>query len=315
MPCYVVTGADRGIGYEFVRKLSEDPANVVVSLVLAKEATEARLEEHNIKNVHVIEADVTDRSALLVCGFPLVHEGRHYRTNDSQKAAEETEKITGGKGVDVFINNAGLVAKPTAFRTLEDYYDMVDVFDKDLYECFSINAVGTINATAAFIPLIRKGTVKKVIALTSGMGDVDFTNELDMDMAVPYSISKAAMNMVMAKFSASYKKEGILFMAVSPGAVDSEDDGRGSNAPVQDIDGDLSQSLYPVRPWHKLASVPELQKRMEQGLKFNRYEQSYTKPLNTQESVDFLLKVLSEKSIENGDAGACISHLGTRRWL
>ncbi|KIW80181.1 hypothetical protein Z517_06796 [Fonsecaea pedrosoi CBS 271.37] len=296
MPCYVVTGADRGIGYEFVRKLSEDPANVIVSLVLAKEATEARLTEHNIKNVHVIEADVTDRSALL-------------------KAAEETEKITSGKGVDVFINNAGLVAKPTAFRTLEDYYDMVDVFDKDLYECFSINAVGTINATAAFIPLIRKGTVKKVIALTSGMGDVDFTNELDMDMAVPYSISKAAMNMVMAKFSASYKNEGILFMAVSPGAVDSEDDGRGSNAPVQDIEGDLSQSLYPVRPWHKLASVPELQKRMEQGLKFNRYEPSYTKPLNTQESVDFLLKVLSEKSIENGDAGACLSHLGTRRWL
>ncbi|KIX98405.1 uncharacterized protein Z520_05706 [Fonsecaea multimorphosa CBS 102226] len=296
MPCWVITGADRGIGYEFVRKLSPDPDNIVVALVLSKKATDEKIAKHGIKNVHVLEADVTDRSALL-------------------KAAEDTEKITGGKGVDYFINNAGLIAKPTAFRTLEDYLDMPEVFDKDMHECFSINAIGTMNATAAFIPLIRKGTVKKVVALSSGMGELEFTNELDMDMAVPYSISKAAMNMVMAKFSASYKKEGILFMAVSPGAVDSEDDGRGSYAPVQDVEGDLSQKLYPVRPWHKEASAPELQKRKEQGMKFQQYEPTYTTPLNTQESVEYLLKVLSEKSIENGDAGAFISHLGTKRWL
>jgi NAD(P)-dependent dehydrogenase (short-subunit alcohol dehydrogenase family) len=37
-----------------------------------------------------------------------------------QKAAEEIEKLTMGKGVDYLINNAGLVAKPTAFRTLKD---------------------------------------------------------------------------------------------------------------------------------------------------------------------------------------------------
>ncbi|EXJ76375.1 uncharacterized protein A1O5_00883 [Cladophialophora psammophila CBS 110553] len=115
---------------------------------------------------------------------------------DSQKAAKETKQITGGKGVDVFINNAGLIAKPAAFRTLEDYYDLVEVFDKDLYDCLNINVIGAINATAAFIPLVRKGAFEKVIAISSGMGDLDFTNELDMDMAVAYSISKAAMNRV-----------------------------------------------------------------------------------------------------------------------
>lgn len=132
-------------------------------------------------------------------------------------------------------------------------YERLDDFDKDLEDCYKINVVGTINATAAFIPLLKKGSIKKVIALSSGMGDLDFTTELDMDMAVPYSISKAGLNMVMAKFSASYKKDGILFMSLSPGAVDSEDDGRGTNAPVQDVDGDLSQSLYPNRPWHKFS--------------------------------------------------------------
>ena len=95
------------------------------------------------------------------------------------------------------------------------------------------------------------GAVKKVIALSSGMGEIEWTNSLDMDMAVPYSMSKAALNMAIAKFNAAYRKEGILFMAVSPGAVDSEDDGRGSNVPIEDVDGDLAQTLYPVRPWHK----------------------------------------------------------------
>jgi NAD(P)-dependent dehydrogenase (short-subunit alcohol dehydrogenase family) len=141
---------------------------------------------------------------------------------------------------------------------------MLDAFDQDFRDCYQINVIGTINATAAFIPLLRKGSIKKVIALTSGMGDLDFTNELDMDMAVPYSISKAGLNMVMAKFSASYKEEGILFVSISPGAVDSEDDGRGTNDAVQDVRGDLTQSLYPVRPWHRFGtfctmklSVPE----------------------------------------------------------
>jgi len=189
------------------------------------------------------------------------------------------------------------------------------LFDQDLYDCWNINVIGTLNAIAAFIPLIKKGKVKKVFALSSGMGDLDFTNELDMDMAVPYSISKAALNMVMSKFSASYKKDGILFMSISPGAVDSEDDGRGTNAPVVDVDGPLSQSLYPVRPWHKDSSVAELQKRKEQGEKFQQYEPGYTKPLNTQESVNYMLNLLPKRSIENGDNGAFISHLGNKRWL
>lgn len=130
-------------------------------------------------------------------------------------------------------------------------YDQLPLFDKDLSECWNVNVVGALNSIAAFIPLIKKGKIRKVFALSSGMGDLDFTNELDMDMAVPYSISKAALNMVMSKFAATYKKDGILFMSISPGAVDSEDDGRGTNAPVVDVEGALSQSLYPVRPWHK----------------------------------------------------------------
>ena len=45
---------------------------------------------------------------------------------------------------------------------------------------------------------------------------------LDFDIAVSpmYSISKAALNMAIAKFSAQYAKDGVLFLALSPGMVD-----------------------------------------------------------------------------------------------
>jgi len=68
MPTWVVTGATRGIGYEFVRTLGQDPANSVIALVLGKPEVEKNLADHGIKGVHVIEADVTDRQALLVDG-------------------------------------------------------------------------------------------------------------------------------------------------------------------------------------------------------------------------------------------------------
>lgn len=70
------------------------------------------------------------------------------------------------------------------------------------------------------MPLIRKGSAKKVIAISSAMGDTDFVNEMDVDIGAPYSISKAGVGMVVAKYNATYGKEGILFMAICPGSVD-----------------------------------------------------------------------------------------------
>lgn len=51
------------------------------------------------------------------------------------------------------------------------------------------------------------------------MGDPDFVAELEIDVAAPYAISKAVLNMAVAKFHAEYKKDGILFMGISPGVV------------------------------------------------------------------------------------------------
>ncbi len=70
------------------------------------------------------------------------------------------------------------------------------------------------------MPLILKGRAKKVIAISTGASDPEMTLSVDMFQAPSYSISKAALNMAVAKFSAIYREKGVLVMAICPGAVD-----------------------------------------------------------------------------------------------
>lgn len=39
-------------------------------------------------------------------------------------------------------------------------------------------------------------------------------------MTGPYTVDKAAMNVIVAKYAAEYGKDGVLFMSISPGVVD-----------------------------------------------------------------------------------------------
>ncbi len=65
-----------------------------------------------------------------------------------------------------------------------------------------------------------KGKVKKVIAISSGHADLDFINNLEMENSALYAASKAALNVIVAKFNAQYKKDGVLFLSISPGMVE-----------------------------------------------------------------------------------------------
>ena len=91
---------------------------------------------------------------------------------------------------------------------------------KDLQTSFDVNVIGVINTVNSFIPLLREGREKKVFTLSTGFADTDLINGFDIAIAAPYSISKGALNVAIAKYNALYKREGILFMAISPGVVD-----------------------------------------------------------------------------------------------
>jgi NAD(P)-dependent dehydrogenase (short-subunit alcohol dehydrogenase family) len=58
------------------------------------------------------------------------------------------------------------------------------------------------------------------MTLESAIGDLDYTHATGLSIMSPYCISKAALNMVVAKYAAQYKEEGIIFVTVCPGLVD-----------------------------------------------------------------------------------------------
>ncbi|CAG8928413.1 unnamed protein product [Penicillium salamii] len=206
----------------------------------------------------------------------------HY-ANSKQRAAEEVKEITGG-GLDHLINNAAVVSHVSEFKTFKDF------MEKDLLESLEINLLAVIKTVQAFIPLIRQGKQKKVLSISTGMADLDLINATEVDFAAPYAISKGALNVAVAKYNALYKKEGILFLAVSPGYVATE---RNQVEPAKE-DAD------------KVAVLVQ---------KFVEYAPHFERPLAPAESVSAVLSVLEKSSIANGDGGAFISHLGNKQWL
>lgn len=95
-----------------------------------------------------------------------------------------------------------------------------------MFESFNINVVANIHLFNLYMPLILKGKVKKVTTISTGMTDIDFITRFGISSASPYSISKAGMNVAVAKFSAEYSKDGVLFLSISPGLIDTSETAR-----------------------------------------------------------------------------------------
>lgn len=91
---------------------------------------------------------------------------------------------------------------------------------KTLRDLFEVNVIANVHLFNLFIPLILKGGAKKVIVISSGFADTEFTNKYDVTPGSLYSASKAAINMIISKYSAQYKEEGVLFLALCPGMVE-----------------------------------------------------------------------------------------------
>lgn len=89
-----------------------------------------------------------------------------------------------------------------------------------MLESFKTNVIGVTHLFNLCIPLVLRGRVKKVIALSTGLADAEVTAKFDLWEGISYAASKAALNVVIAKFSAQYRQDGVLFMAVAPGNID-----------------------------------------------------------------------------------------------
>lgn len=102
--------------------------------------------------------------------------------------------------------------------------------EEDFLESFKVNALGLVNVVHAFLPLVRQGSVKKVVNLSTGMADLNLIHKVDIAIGAPYAASKAAANIIVAKYAAALKEEGILFLSMSPGYVSTESNLEGERA-------------------------------------------------------------------------------------
>jgi NAD(P)-dependent dehydrogenase (short-subunit alcohol dehydrogenase family) len=151
--------------------------------------------------------------------------------------------------------------------------------------------------------------VKKVIAITTGFSDVDVVAKLGIMNSAPYAISKAALNMAVATFSAQYAKEGILFMGVAPGFVDV---GHHTNG----------KSFFGIwkapkrRMLTSYAATDEQKQAMGQLMvKFKSYAPDFTGPTTPEVSIGQMLSVIDGASVQAGNGGAFLSQFGNKQWL
>ncbi|KAI0328960.1 short-chain dehydrogenases/reductase [Cubamyces sp. BRFM 1775] len=267
MPSYVVTGASRGIGREFVSQLSKDPKNTVFGIVRNPQSATQLLELQKTRpNVHILQADIIDVPSL-------------------KAAAAEVAKVTGGS-LDYLINNAAQVGNERAGLTLSTYPDE-KLLEEDLIDAFRINVVGVVHTINAFLPLLRQGPTKKVISLSTGIAALDVTLVTGFAVHSPYCVSKAALNQVVAKYATELRDEGFVFLAISPGVVNTAE---------------------------KPPTPEELEFFMSMIPKFQKYSPDWDgKPLSPETSVGLMLGII-EKAIVK-DTGAFISHWGNQKWL
>jgi NAD(P)-dependent dehydrogenase (short-subunit alcohol dehydrogenase family) len=189
--------------YEWLRQLSSDPANEVFGLARNVAAVKTRLASDNISNVHVFEGDMVDHNSL-------------------NAAALEVSKVTGGS-LDFLIVNGAYNSPELAPLPSSAFYGREDELRKDMISSLEVNVLGVIFSINAFLPQIRKSNIKKIIVISTGFADPNLVFETSNPAFVTYSSMKAALNMVVAKYSAELKGDGISMLALSPGLVNTQE--------------------------------------------------------------------------------------------
>ncbi|KAH8553728.1 hypothetical protein BGW37DRAFT_269596 [Umbelopsis sp. PMI_123] len=270
MASYLVTGASRGIGLEYVRQLSEDGKNTVIGLVRNAAKANFLHEISGRPNVHIVEGDITSIEKM-------------------QKAAGIVSSITGGS-LDYIIENAGgnfgtnsSLAKPNV---------ELPTLIEQINENFEVNAISGVITTNVFLPLLRKGKAKKIILISSALGDIDFTRTSEFPYAAPYGIAKVAVNFIVQKYAVELAEEGFVVIALSPGVVDVSSTKEGG--PPQLTEEEMKFWAAAFEDFKKVA--PDWD----------------GKPLAVQDSVSKQLKVIG--SLSPKDAGKMLSQNGNNVW-
>ena len=185
----LITGANRGIGLEFVRHYADAGYTVIATARNPATADDLNALASGNALITVEELDVNDFSEI-----------------DALAAKHE------GAAIDVLVNNAGITGRPELQRFgAIDYATFESVMNT--------NVRGPLKITEAFTAHVAASDEKKVAVVTSSEGSIAGATSNRQPF---YRASKAAVNMVMRNISHSLKDQGITVVLVNPGPVDTD---------------------------------------------------------------------------------------------
>lgn len=194
MPTVLITGANRGIGLEFVRQYAEDGWAVIACCrdPGGESATELR----------DIAAGADDRVSL---------EAMDMLNHASIEAV--AQKYT-GTAIDVLVNNAGIIGPVP----IQDHLDAqhFGTIDYEVWDqVIRTNTFAPVKMAEAFIDHVRAGNQKKIITLSSTVGSF----QEDVTPAFCYCTSKTALTKAVQLMAEVLRKDGVIAMAFCPGHV------------------------------------------------------------------------------------------------
>jgi NAD(P)-dependent dehydrogenase (short-subunit alcohol dehydrogenase family) len=190
----LVTGGNRGIGYEVCRQL----ADLGLDVVLTARDGEAGRRAADSLGVRAEQLDVTDGASVSECARRL--------------AADSVE-------VDVLVNNAGLYTTTPLLSIDED----------DLMETLQVNFIGAWRTSRAFVPGMRQRGYGRVVNVATGYGHT----AAEPPRAGAYGLAKASLNM-LTRVLAAEAGPAVKVNSMSPGWVATRMGGAGAPTSVEE---------------------------------------------------------------------------------
>lgn len=224
----LVTGANRGLGFETARRLARRGAKVLLGVRSEERGKEAaaKLKSEGL-DAEFILLDMEDRKT---------HE----------KAARFIEENFGK--LDILVNNAGVNLEGSADLEIQAASQTpIEIYRKT----FETNFFGLITLTQKLLPLVKKSGAGRIVNLSSVLGSSTLHSDPTSflyDFKIPaYDASKAAVNSFTVHLAYELKDTPIKVNAAHPGWV--KTDMGGENAPMEIEEG--------VRTSVELATLPD----------------------------------------------------------
>lgn len=180
----LVTGANKGIGYEIVRQLHAKGLRVFLT---ARNAAAGKKAAGKLDgDVEFLPMDVSDDTSI-------------------ENAAKAYGEISGS--LDVLINNAAIYP--------DENLDILTITREQLVKTFQTNTFGPLGVTQAFLPLLKKSSAPRIINISSGYGEID-----GLSQKVPsYCLSKLTLNGVTIMLDQALRSDGVAVYVMCPGWV------------------------------------------------------------------------------------------------